>query len=270
MGAGPGVAATWGGGVVLSGLVVWITPKWVVASTTCMGSPFGPRVGAMADPSAMATDFVGWTLRLLWDRYEMVTSSKSLACSVTVGPWSGVWGLCGVCATVRLVLSTKPTQGEEEGVGRLGRVVTLDGDGQGECHEKVQEGPFCSSLAHPAAWAEARSGADCVLGAQVVEGEAQAFPDRFQKEPGGVREGSADVEEGDDVVQWVHIGDGVLEEDGLVWGPARDSSPEAGGYVGVWVGADAAQEGWVPTILTSVTAHTMGRQLFGFAQSYFV
>ena len=26
----------------------------------------------------------------------MVTSSKSLACSVTVGPGSGAWGSCGV------------------------------------------------------------------------------------------------------------------------------------------------------------------------------
>ena len=36
-------------------------------------------------------------------------SSKSLACWVTVGPSSGVWGSCGVRATVRMVLSATPT-----------------------------------------------------------------------------------------------------------------------------------------------------------------
>ena len=45
----------------------------------------------------------------------MVTSSKSLACWVTVGPGSGAWGSCGVCATVRLVSSAKPTRGERRG-----------------------------------------------------------------------------------------------------------------------------------------------------------
>ena len=38
----------------------------------------------------------------------------------------------------------------------------------------------------------------------------------------------------------VHVGDGALEEDGLVLGPAWDGPPEAGWYVGVRVGADAA------------------------------
>ena len=66
----------------------------------------------------------------------MVTSSKSFACWVTVGPSSRVWGLCGVCATVRLVSSR---------VGRVGGVVPLDGEHQGECHEEVQEGPFAPS-----------------------------------------------------------------------------------------------------------------------------
>ena len=28
--------------------------------TTCMGGPCGPRVGGVADPLIMATDFVGW------------------------------------------------------------------------------------------------------------------------------------------------------------------------------------------------------------------
>ena len=50
----------------------------------------------------------------------MVTSSKSFACSVTVCPSSGVWGSCGVCATMRLVWSAKRTRGErhdeEQGV----------------------------------------------------------------------------------------------------------------------------------------------------------
>ena len=81
-----------------------------------------------------------------------------------------------------------------------------------------------------------------VLGGEVVERHAQAFPHCFQEEPGGVLEGSFDVEGGNDEVHRVHVGDGVLEEDGLVWGPAGDSSPEAGRYVGVQVGADAAQE----------------------------
>ena len=37
-------------------------------------------------------------------------------------------------------------QAGEEGVGRVGRVVPLDVEGQGQCHEEVQEGAFCSSL----------------------------------------------------------------------------------------------------------------------------
>ena len=44
------------------------------------------------------------------------------------------------------------------------------------------------------------------------------------------------------MVYRVHVGDGVLEEDGLVWGPARDGLAEAGGYVGVQVGGESAQE----------------------------
>ena len=141
-------------------------------------------------------------------------------------------------------------QGGEEGVGCVGRAILLDCEGQGERHEEVQEGASCSSLGDPAAWlqegGEACSRADRVLagadvaGGEVVEGEAQAFPHRPQKEPGCVREGSFDVEGGDDEVYRVHVGDGVLEEDGLVWGPSWDGPPEAGGYVGVQVGANAA------------------------------
>ena len=64
----------------------------------------------------------------------------------------------------------------------------------------------------------------------------------YKKQPGGVWEGSLDVEGGDDEVYRVHVGDGVLEEDGLVWGPARDGPPEADRYLGVRVGAYAAQK----------------------------
>ena len=46
----------------------------------------------------------------------------------------------------------------------------------------------------------------------------------------------------DDEVHRVNIGDGVLEEDGLMWRPAQDSCPEAGGNVGVEVGTDPALE----------------------------
>ena len=96
-----------------------------------------------------------------------------------------VWGVCD--REFGVVRETN--QGGEEGVWRVGGVVLLDGVRQGECHEEVHEGPFCSSMGDPAAWlkerGEARSGADCVLadadvlGGEVVEGEAQAFPDRF-------------------------------------------------------------------------------------------
>ena len=121
-------------------------------------------------------------------------------------------------------------QGGEEGVGRVGRVILLDCKGQGGRHEEVQEGAFCSSLGDPAAWlqegGEACSSADRVFAGadvargEVVEEQAQAFPHRLQKEPGGVQKGSSDVEGGDDEVYQVHVGDGVLEEDGLVWVPA--------------------------------------------------
>ena len=57
-----------GGRVASSGLAAWITPRWVVVVTTCMGGPCGPRVGGVADPLIMATDLVGWTMRLLTER----------------------------------------------------------------------------------------------------------------------------------------------------------------------------------------------------------
>ena len=53
--------------VASSELAAWITPRWVVVVTTCMGGPFDLRVGGVADPLIMATDFVGWTMRLLWE-----------------------------------------------------------------------------------------------------------------------------------------------------------------------------------------------------------
>ena len=117
-----------------SGLAAWITPRWVVVVTTCMGGPCGPRVGGVADPLIMATDLVGWTMRLLWERWEMVTSSKSLACWVTVGP--GVRGM-GFVWGVRdreVGVVREAHQGGEEGVGCVGRVILLDCEGQGERH----------------------------------------------------------------------------------------------------------------------------------------
>ena len=113
-----------------------------------------------------------------------------------------------------------------------------------------RKGPPAPTLGDPAAWLregrEARSGADRVLAGadvlwgEVVEGEAQMFPDFFHKELGGVLEGSPDVDGGNDEVHWVHVGGGVLEEDGLVWESAREGSPQSGRYVRVQLGADAA------------------------------
>ena len=134
----------------------------------------------------------------------------------------------------------------------MGWVVPLEGERQGQCHEEVQQGAFCSPLVDPAArlqeGAAARCSADSVVaagdvfGGELVEGEAQAFPHCLQEKPGGVREGSIDVEGGDHEVHRVHVGNAVLKEDGLVWGPAWDSLQEAGRYVGVHAGEDAAQE----------------------------
>ena len=53
------MTAILGGRVTSSGSAVWMTSKWVVASTTFTGSPWGPRVGAVAAPLIMATNFVG-------------------------------------------------------------------------------------------------------------------------------------------------------------------------------------------------------------------
>ena len=91
-----------------------------------------------------------------------------------------VWGVCdGEVGGVR-----EAHQGGEEGVGCVGRIGLLDCEGQGERHEKVQEGAFCSSLGDPAAWlqegGEACSSADRVFAVadvargEVVEGESLA------------------------------------------------------------------------------------------------
>ena len=50
--------------VLSSGFVVLLTPRWVVGSKTFIGAPLGPGRGAVADPLIMATDMVGWTMRL--------------------------------------------------------------------------------------------------------------------------------------------------------------------------------------------------------------
>ena len=126
--------------------------------------------------------------------------------------WSGVWGvglLWGACDR-EVGVVRKAHQGGEEGVGCVGRVILFDCEGQGECHQKVQEGTFRFSLRDPAAWlqerGEACSGVDCVFAGadvaegEVVEGEAHASPHRLQKERRGVWEGSLDVKGGDDEV----------------------------------------------------------------------
>ena len=60
--------SNFGARVASSGLVAWITRRWVVVVTTCMGGACGPRVGDGADPLIMATDLLGWTMRLLRQR----------------------------------------------------------------------------------------------------------------------------------------------------------------------------------------------------------
>ena len=54
-----------------------------------------------------------------------------------------------------------------------------------------------------------------------------------------------------------------------MWGAAWDGPPEARWYVGVQVGADAAQEDG-PDDFDLRDSQTMGRQLSGFAQSPFL
>ena len=89
-----------------------------------------------------------------------------------------MWGVCD--REVGVVCEAH--QGGEEGVGCVGRVILLVCDCQGERHEEVQEGAFCSSLGDPAAWLQKEgeacssvdrvfAGAD-VAGGEVVEGES--------------------------------------------------------------------------------------------------
>ena len=54
--------------VASSESAVWITPEWLVASTTFMGGHFGQRMWAVAAPLIMDTDLVWWTMRLFWKR----------------------------------------------------------------------------------------------------------------------------------------------------------------------------------------------------------
>ena len=58
----------------------------------------------------------------------------------------------------------------------------------------------------------------------------------------GVGERALDIEGGDDHLVGVHVQCGVLEEDGLVGGPAGHGPPHAGGHVGEDRWRDAAQD----------------------------
>ena len=142
--------------------------------------------------------------------------------------------------------------------GSTGRVLLL-----------LPRGP----LENPNAWlpegAEARSGADCVfaaadvVGGEVVEGEAHAFPYHFQKEQGGVREGSSDVEGGNDEV------DRVSWRKMASCGNRPGIAPQRlAGMLGSRWGRMRRRR-MVQIILSSVTAQTVGRQLSGLAQSPF-
>ena len=70
----------------------------------------------------------------------------------------------------------------------------------------------------------------------------------------------------DDEVHRVNIGDGVLEEDGLMWELPR-IAPQR--LVAMWGSrwGRTGRWGMVQTIFTSVTAQTMGHQLSWTAQS---
>ena len=86
------------------------------------------------------------------------------------------------------------------------------------------------------------------MSSQAHAGAAQEAPDIGQWEGQDVplvRPSSCNVKGGIPssrryLPTYLHVCDGVLEEDGLVWGPAWDGPPEACWYVGVQVGADAA------------------------------
>ena len=94
------------------------------------------------------------------------------------------------------------------------------------------------------------------VGGEVVEGEAHAFPYRFQKEAMMRSTGSMSA-----MVSWGKMAlcvdrPGIAPQRlagtwGSRWGPMR-------------------RRRMVQTILTSLTAHTMGRQLSGLVQSPFL
>ena len=66
-GDGISVIATWGGGWYIG--VGGLNHSDVGGGFhERMGGPRGPRVGAVADHLIMATNFVGWAMRLLWGR----------------------------------------------------------------------------------------------------------------------------------------------------------------------------------------------------------
>ena len=140
-----------GGRVASSGLVVWITPRWVVASRECMGGPCGPRVGAVADHLIRATDFLWWMMRLFGG--EVGDGHVQQLFDLLGNFWAvfrGMGFLWGVHDR-EVGVVRKAHQGGEEGVGRVGRVILFDCDGQGECHQNIQEGPLRSSLGDPTA-----------------------------------------------------------------------------------------------------------------------
>ena len=55
-------------------------------------------------------------------------------------------------------------------------------------------------------------------------------------------EPALDIEPGDNHLVGVHVQRSVLEEDGLMWGPAGHGSPHAGGHVGEDRRRDAAHD----------------------------
>ena len=97
-----------------SGLAAWITPRWVVVVTTCMGGPCGPRVGGVSDPWIMATNVVGWTMR---SSREVGDGHVQLVVGLLSDRWPGVGGMgfvWGVC-DCEVGVIREAHQGGEEG-----------------------------------------------------------------------------------------------------------------------------------------------------------